>query len=79
MRLAYADDLLSAVTWVFPDRPLTKEYEVALQQEYLRGADLWHVACALNLESQLGEIAFVSLDEQQASVATALGLATEDM
>jgi hypothetical protein len=38
---------LSAVTLVLPSRSLEEEMRQALEIGRLRGADLWHVACAL--------------------------------
>ena len=37
---------------MLPDRPLTHECTKALTAGYLRGADLWHVACALYLAGE---------------------------
>ena len=36
--------LLSWLTWIYPDRPLTAEFERITPMGCLRGADLWHVA-----------------------------------
>jgi predicted nucleic acid-binding protein len=68
-----ADRLLSAITWVFPARPLTPEYELVLSRGYLRGAELWHLACALHLRKELEEVSFLSLDDKQVAVAASLG------
>jgi hypothetical protein len=68
-----AEKLLSAITWVYPARPLTPEYQRVLSQGYLRGADLWHLACALQLREVSRELSFLSLDEKQVAVATSLG------
>lgn len=65
--------LLDRIEWVFPDRPLAAEMEVVLATGYLRGADLWHVATALYTVPQPGEMAFVTLDEGQRTVAADLG------
>ena len=66
-------DSLSWISWVLPDRPLTREYNKVLAAGYLRGADLWHVACALYLAGEPGAISFVTLDKQQRSVARKIG------
>lgn len=68
-----ADDLLSWITWVLPNRPLTREVEAVLDAGYLRGADLWHVACALYLAGRPDRISFISLDERQQDIARILG------
>lgn len=72
-----AEKLLSAITWVYPARPLSPEYERVLGKGYLRGADLWHLACALQLRDVSGELSFLSLDERQAKVAGLLGFSVE--
>lgn len=64
---------LSWITWVLPDRPLSRELGQALGAGYLRGADLWHLACALFLVDAPREMAFLTLDERQATVAKKLG------
>ncbi len=69
--------LLSSIIWVYPERPLTPEYELILTQGYLRGADLWHLACALYLKEELEEVSFLSLDEKQTAVARSMGFALE--
>lgn len=70
-------NLLAAVRWIYPSRPLTVEIETVLQVGYVRGADLWHLACALFLGGdQYGEITFLTLDKHQSSIARQLGLRT---
>jgi len=68
---------LTWVWWVYPSRPLTQEFESVLEKGYLRGADLWHLACALYLREELMEASFLSLDEKQATVAGSIGFALE--
>lgn len=72
-RHSFTPSLISGIEWVLPDRSLTHEFGVVLQVGYLRGADLWHVATALYLAREPNEIAFVTLDDRQRTVATALG------
>jgi hypothetical protein len=64
---------LSRVTWVYPNRPLSSEFQRVLACGYVRGADLWHVACALFLVSDPPQITFATLDQRQFEVATMLG------
>ena len=66
--------LLSWIGWVYPDRPLTQEYREILEQGLARGADLWHLACALFVSKRLGELSFVTLDRRQSELARALSL-----
>jgi hypothetical protein len=65
---------LQSLSWVLPDRRLGPELEKVLAAGYLRGADLWHVACCLYLVDRAGGVRFVTVDERQASVALAVGL-----
>jgi predicted nucleic acid-binding protein len=67
------DDLLSWITWVFPNRSLTPELCRIAQVGYLKGADLWHLAHALHLAPEANELVFLTLDKQQAAVAKRLG------
>jgi predicted nucleic acid-binding protein len=65
--------LLTWVTWVLPDRPLSREVTNVLSAGYLKGADLWHLACALYLVDSPRDIAFLTLDSRQGEVAEQLG------
>jgi len=66
---------LSWLTWVLPDRPLSREITRVMTAGYVRGADLWHLACALYLAQAPRDLAFITLDEKQATVSRALGFA----
>lgn len=61
------------VRWVAPPFALTYQIGRALEEGYLRGADLWHVACALYHRLEVPDLAFVTVDERQADIARALG------
>lgn len=67
---------LAGVTIVLPDRAIRPEIDRVLDAGYLRGADLWHVACACYLASSPRDLAFLSLDDRQRAVASSLGFAT---
>lgn len=71
--------LVAPLDWILPRRPLATEIGRVLAAGYLRGADLWHVACALFLADQIGApLEFLTLDARQRSVAGTLGMmATE--
>ena len=69
-------ELLDALSWIVPDRPLSAEIAVVLKAGYVSGADCWHLATALYLAEQPRDISFVTLDELQRSVATAIGFRT---
>ena len=66
-------DFTKNLAMVSPDRPLSPELRRATEAGYLRGADLWHVACALFLSPAPGELTFLTLDEPQRGVARRLG------
>jgi hypothetical protein len=67
--------LLSWVTWLCPDRPLSGELREVLGVGELRGADLWHLGCALLLRKDLPTLSFLTLDQRQGEVARTLGFA----
>jgi predicted nucleic acid-binding protein len=54
-----------------PD-PLSAEIQEVLAAGYLRGADCWHVAVALNYSPDR-EVTFLSLDKAQREVAAKVG------
>jgi predicted nucleic acid-binding protein len=68
--------LLSWITWVHPDRRLASEIARVLEHGYLRGADLWHLACALFVVDEPDMLTFLTLDTRQQEVAAALGFHT---
>ena len=65
--------LLSAITWVYPNRPLSGEFGRIAVEGYVKGADLWHLACALFLAPEPKDLAFLTLDKRQEAVARKLG------
>lgn len=65
--------VLSWLTWVYAGRPLADELTEVLRHGYLRGADAWHLACALLLSGEPGNLLFATLDQRQGEVAAALG------
>jgi predicted nucleic acid-binding protein len=68
---------LAAISLVLPERSLEREMRAVLGHGYLRGADLWHLACALFLaDGDRGGLAFLSRDTAQRRVARSLGFTT---
>jgi hypothetical protein len=65
--------LLEPLSWVLPDRPLGAEILRVLAAGYLRGADVWHLACALFVESAPRELVFLTVDHAQRAAARRLG------
>jgi hypothetical protein len=72
--VAWQRDLVRSIGWVLPARRLSDEIARVLEAGYLRGADAWHVACALHLHDALGELDFLTLDAAQREVAAAAGM-----
>lgn len=75
-RVAREPDVLTWLDWVFPDRPLTQEIARVLAAGYLRGADTWHVACALHMSENPAGVTFLTLDRRQRAVVRRLGFRT---
>lgn len=65
--------LLNRIRWVTPPGSLGREIKTALSAGYLRGADLWHVACALRCADSPSDLSFLTLDKRQSAVAADLG------
>ena len=68
--------LTSWITWVYPNRPLTVEFKRALPAGRLKGAELWHIACALSLSLDEKQLSFLTLDRPQREAAAGLGFPT---
>lgn len=69
-------ELVRAVSWILPDRPLSREIMRVLSSGYVRGPDCWHLATALYLTDDPGAITFLTLDERQETLAATLGCQT---
>lgn len=68
-------DLLAAISFVCPSRPLSAEIAQVLQAGYVRGADCLHLATALYVAPNPSELTFFTLDVPQRKVAATLGFA----
>ena len=75
-RVALAGDLFDWMKWVFPERPLMPELERVFAEGCLKGADAWHLACALYVTEEPRSLAFLTLDTRQRAVARRLGFRT---
>lgn len=67
------DELVAGFRWILPDRPLSTEIRRVAEKGYVRGADLWHLACALLVDPAASDLVFATLDESQGRVAVSLG------
>lgn len=68
-----ADALLSWISWIYPNRPLSPEFRRIAGVGSVKGADMWHLAHALFLAPDGKGIDFLTLDRRQGDVAAALG------
>lgn len=68
--------ILEGIGWILPDRPLAPELARVFRSGHLKGADAWHLACALYLDPEASSLAFFTRDLPQRRVARALGFAT---
>jgi hypothetical protein len=66
-------EMLGAISWVVPHRPPHGEIARVVRGGCVRGADCWHLAAALYVAEDPAAIAFLTLDERQATLAKALG------
>lgn len=73
--VAAGPETFAGIDWVLPERALGAEMERVSAAGLLRGADLWHVACALYLDPTAAELVFLTLDKRQRDVAAAAGFA----
>ena len=74
--IAFERGGLDRIRWVMPERALSDELGRVFAAGYLRGADAWHVACALYMVESPAELAFLTLDTRQRDVAAKLGFPT---
>jgi predicted nucleic acid-binding protein len=66
-------NLLAWVTWMYPTRRLSREFDQVFEKGVPKGADLWHLACAIYVRESMGTISFLTLDGNQAHIAQTLG------
>ena len=65
---------VSSIAWIFPNRRMDPEMARVLEISELSPARVWHLATALFFSEVLqSEMAFITLDEQQETVARELG------
>jgi predicted nucleic acid-binding protein len=64
--------MLSWLSWIYPNRPLTPEFARITALGYLKGADLWHLATALFLAPDGKGLVFLTLDKRQRDIGAKL-------
>ncbi len=65
---------ITEINWIFPNRQLDAEMTAILDIAYLSPIRVWHLATALFFRDVLqSDLAFITLDEQQETVARELG------
>ena len=65
---------VSSIAWIFPNRRMDAEMARVLEIAELSPGRVWHLATALFFSEILqSEMAFITLDEQQETVARELG------
>ncbi len=75
-RLSAGAIYLGDLQWIIPAASLSSEIARVLDAGYVRGADCWHLACALHVANDPSEVTFLTLDAPQRKVAKALGFKT---
>lgn len=70
----FDDDILADIRWIMPNRPLASEMATIDGVANLPAGRLWHLATALFFAELIPSLAFITLDEQQETVARELGL-----
>ncbi len=67
--------LLREIGWIVAPGELSSQLARVFEAGILRGADAWHLATALYLAPDPGELTFLTLDERQGDIAAKLGFA----
>lgn len=70
---------VEGIGWIIPERSLAPEIDTIGRQGYLRGAGLWHIACALYLSPDPARLSFLTLDRRQRKTAGQLGFLVPDL
>jgi predicted nucleic acid-binding protein len=71
--LADALEAIKHISLFMPDRSLADEYKKIFNMTFCRGADAYHLACALFLDPQATELIFLTQDNKQQKSAEKVG------
>jgi predicted nucleic acid-binding protein len=74
-RMLLDQTLIAELELVLPPRSLRREIARVLDAGNVRGADCFHLACALHIAVNPEDLVFLTLDTRQRDVAIALGFA----
>ena len=69
----FDSNILSSINWIYPNRQLEVELATVLEIALLPAARAWHLAVALFFAELVPGLVFITLDEQQETVARELG------
>ena len=69
----FDSNILSGINWIYPNRRLEVELATVLEIALLPASRAWHLAVALFFAELVPGLVFITLDEQQETVARELG------
>lgn len=72
--LETAAQFIRSISLFFPDRLLSHEHDLIFTKGYARGADAYHIACALFLDPDRRDLHFATLDRDQFLIVKKLGI-----
>ena len=72
------DAMLGHIEFFSPSYSLQKEYRKIYKAGYCKGADTYHLACALDLSEKIPGLQFLSADRKQTDLAKKMGLKLVD-
>jgi predicted nucleic acid-binding protein len=70
---SYILKAIEGISWILPDRSIAEEIQEVISCGYIRGADLWHLACARYFSPDPAQISFLTRDASQREIAAELG------
>ena len=73
-RARFNGSAIAEISWIFPNRQLDAEMVAVLEIAYLSPIRVWHLATAMFFRDVLqSDLAFITLEEEQETVARELG------
>lgn len=71
--MVFLEPCVQSISIYYPNASLLPYYKKILTQGYCRGANLFHLACAMQLDPEVKELSFATHDSQQKKLAEKLG------